>query len=294
MRVLVLGATGMLGYAVYRAFSGDKKFEVFGTLRAESGKRYFDISQSPMLFSGVDVSDPDSIVRVFSKVKPDLIVNCVGVIKQQEDADNPLHVLPVNSMLPHRLAELSALVNARLVHISTDCVFSGDKGGYTEVDESDAKDLYGKSKFIGEVKAMPHVVTLRTSIIGHELQSSNGLIEWFLSQNKTIKGFRKAIFSGVPVNHLAWIIKEYLVPEASLSGLYQVSADPISKYELLKLVAREYGKVITIEPYDDFVIDRSLDSSLFKNATGYTSPEWPVLIEDMHKYYNSIKGVRNV
>jgi|TARA_R110002050_G_scaffold191543_2_gene326370 dTDP-4-dehydrorhamnose reductase len=294
MRVLVLGATGMLGYAAYVGFSGDERFQVFGTLRAESGKKYFHDSLASGLFAGVDFSSSDSIVRVFTQVKPDLVINCVGVIKQQEDAENPLHVLPVNSMLPHRLAELCALAGARLVHISTDCVFSGDRGGYSETDESDAKDLYGKSKFIGEVTTMPHVVTLRTSIIGHELQSRNGLVEWFLSQNNAIKGFTKAIFSGVPVNHLSWIIKEYVAPDASLSGLYQVSADPISKYDLLSVIAKQYGKKVSIEPYDQFVIDRSLDSSLFRKKTGYAPPEWSALIEDMYRYYNSIKGVKNV
>ena len=184
-------------------------------------------------------------------------------------------------MLPHQLAALCEQHCARLVHISTDCVFDGKKGNYIETDISDAIDLYGKSKFIGELSDKPHAITLRTSIIGHELNSSNGLIEWFLSQTGTVNGFKRAIFSGLPTVELARVIAEYVIPQPNLYGLYHVSAELISKFDLLSLVAKIYGKEIEILPETDVIIDRSLDSSRFRTATGYRAPAWPELIKMM-------------
>ena len=151
-----------------------------------------------------------------------------------------MQAIPINSLLPHRLARLCELSGARLVHISTDCIFAGDKGGYLETDPSDAIDLYGRSKFLGEV-SYRNSVTLRTSIIGHELQSSHGLINWFLAQDKQCKGFSQAIFSGLPTVVLAGIIRDVVIPNEDLFGVYHVASQPISKYNLLKLVADVYS-----------------------------------------------------
>ncbi|MGS0738609.1 dTDP-4-dehydrorhamnose reductase family protein [Pseudomonas sp. GG8] len=282
MKVLLLGVTGMLGNAAYRAFCSDSRYEVWGTLRNASGARYFAPETRGNLISGVDVSDFDSIVSVFNRIKPDVVINCVGLIKQLADANNPLSVLPINAMLPHRLSLLCGMVGARLVHISTDCVFSGRKGQYTESDTSDADDLYGKSKFIGELQDIDHAITLRTSIIGHELASHYALVDWFLSQDKAVKGFSRAIFSGLPTIELARVIKDFVLPNPSLNGLYHVSVEPISKFSLLKLVAEIYDKKIDIIEDDSFKIDRSLVSERFKHATGYNAPAWPALIQLMH------------
>ena len=167
--------------------------------------------------------------------------------------------------------------------MSTDCVFAGDKGGYRESDPSDAKDLYGRSKYLGEV-SYPHTITLRTSIIGHELQSANGLIEWFLSQQEKCSGYTRAVFSGVPTVVLAKIIRDVVIPRPELHGVYHVAGHPISKYDLLKLVAQVYGKSIDIVPDDQVVIDRTLNSERFQKATGYSVPEWGKMIELMYKY----------
>ena len=208
--------------------------------------------------------------------------SCSSAI-QLADSDDPLQAIPINSLLPHRLAGLCALLSARLVHIGTDCIFSGEKGGYTENDPSDAKDLYGKSKFLGEVD-YPHAVTLRTSIIGHELQSAHSLIGWFLSQQDHCKGYKRAIFSGLPTVALAQIIRDVVIPSPDLSGVYHVAAKPISKYDLLRLVADVYGKSIEIEPDDQLIIDRSLNADRFRQATGYVVPDWPELIKLMYSY----------
>lgn len=204
-------------------------------------------------------------------------------MKQLADAEDPLQAIPINAMLPHRLSRLCELAGARLVQISTDCVFSGEKGNYRESDPSDAKDLYGKSKFIGELSS-PHTITLRTSIIGHELQSAHGLLGWFLSQEERYNGYAKAIFSGLPTVVLAQIFRDEVIPRPELSGVYHVAGQPISKYDLLKLIATVYGKQIEIVRDDKFVIDRSLNAERFREATGYVAPEWPTLIKTMHSY----------
>jgi dTDP-4-dehydrorhamnose reductase len=283
MKILVLGASGMLGHAMMSVLSERKDWQVSGTLRSDAAKRYFSEAVAQNLIAGVDVENNDALVKVFGRVKPDCVINCVGLIKQLADHDDPLVAIPINALLPHRLARLCEVGGARLVHVSTDCVFSGRKGRYTEADESDAQDLYGRSKFIGEV-AYPHTVTLRTSIIGHELNSAHGLIGWFLSQQGSCRGFSKAIFSGLPTVELARIVRDIVIPDAGLSGLYHVSAKPIDKFALLELTAKVYGKTIQIIPDDKLVIDRSLDSSRFTARTGYVAPEWPQLIEAMHNH----------
>ncbi len=281
MRVLVLGATGMLGNAVFKVLSSSPELSVVGTVRNAKAIDGFDGEVKGNLISGVDVLDQDSLVDVFVRSKPDVVINCIGLIKQLSSAKAPLSVLPINAMLPHRLARLCALIGSRLVHISTDCVFSGRKGMYKENDISDAEDLYGKSKYIGEIVDQSHVVTLRTSIIGHELNSQSSLIDWFLSQSGSVKGFSKAIFSGLPTVELARVILDFVIPQPALQGLYHVSVQPIDKLTLLRHVARIYQKEISIVPDEQLQIDRSLDSSRFRTATGYVPPQWPDLIEAM-------------
>ena len=272
----------MLGHAVFNVFNGDALHEVWGSLRSVAALRYFPLQCHARLLTGVDVLDQDALAAAMVKVRPDLVVNCVGLIKQLADAKDPLTALPINAMLPHRLAHLCALSGARLIHVSTDCVFAGRKGCYVESDLSDAEDLYGKSKYIGELHDLSNAITLRTSIIGHELNSNYALVDWFLSQQGSVKGFSKAVFSGLPTVELARVMKDFVVPHPQLNGLYHVAAKPISKLDLLHLVSAQYGKQIEIRPDDGFVIDRSLDGSRFCDATGYVAPEWSELVANMH------------
>lgn len=283
-KILVLGSTGMLGNAVFRFLSTNQQFQVFATMRHTQDKRFFETELHDHIITNVDVLNNDALMDVFAEVNPDIVINCIGLIKQHAIAKDPLITLPINAMLPHRLVKLCTLSAARLIHISTDCVFSGRKGMYKETDLSDAEDLYGKSKFIGELNDLTNAVTLRTSIIGHELNSNYALIDWFLSQQGSIKGYKKAIFSGLPTIELARVIAEFVIPNDNLSGLYHVSADPIDKFSLLKLVAETYGKVIDIIPDEQLCIDRSLDSTRFKVASGYIPPSWPDLILKMKAF----------
>lgn len=283
MRILVLGVTGMLGNAMFRVLSQEAGNQVFATARSESARKFFVPELAAQIISGVDVENQDSLVRVMAKVKPEVVVNCIGLIKQLEDADDPLLALPINAMLPHRLARLCQLGGARLIHVSTDCVFSGTRGNYLESDPSDAADLYGKSKYLGEV-AYPHTLTLRTSIIGHELTSAHALLEWFLAQKEQVKGYTKAVFSGVPTVELARVVRDVVLHSPELSGLYHVASAPIAKYDLLKLVAEVYGKEIEIISDDALVIDRSLNAERFRAATGYVAPTWPELVKRMYEF----------
>ena len=280
-KVLVLGASGMLGNATLRLFAGSEGFDAVGSVRSAQAQRLFPGPLQSHLIVGVDVESFDSLARLFAQVRPDVVVNCIGVVKQLAQADDPLTAIPINALLPHRLANLCAVAGARLVHMSTDCVFSGAKGMYTEADAADAQDLYGRSKYLGEVD-YPHAITLRTSIIGHELAGAQSLLGWFLSQQGTVKGYTRAVFSGLPTVELARVIRDYVIPRSDLRGLYHVSAAPINKFDLLTLVAQVYGKSTAIVPDDKLVIDRSLDSGRFREITGYQPAPWTELVQTMH------------
>lgn len=282
-RVLVLGVSGMLGNAVFRVFAQSDGYSVMGSARSAGVRGLLPSELREQVVCGVDVENTDSLMRLFALARPNVVINCIGLVKQLAEADDPLAAIPINALLPHRVARLCDVAGARLIHMSTDCVFAGTRGMYREQDASDANDLYGRSKYLGEVD-YPHAVTLRTSIIGHELNSVHGLVGWFLAQQEPVKGYARAIFSGLPTVELARVMRDFVIPNADLRGLYHVSAEPINKFELLKLVAQAYGKEIAIAPDDTLVIDRSLDSSRFREVTGYQPAAWPELVRRMHAF----------
>ena len=273
---LVLGASGMLGNACLKAL-GRPGDVVLGTVRSTGSIRQLPEALQAGVLSGVDAGDFDSVTRAVEVVRPDVVVNCIGMVKQLAESKDPLVALPLNALFPHRLKRLCGVAGARMIHVSTDCVFSGKRGMYRESDRPDADDLYGVSKRLGEVDAA-NAVTLRTSIIGHELSGARSLIDWFLAQESPVDGFTRAVFSGVPTVELARIIRDFVVPNPQLRGLYHVSAEPIDKHTLLTLVAREYGRQTVINRSERLVIDRSLNSDRFRVATGYAPPTWPDLI----------------
>lgn len=283
MKILVLGASGMLGNAVLRVLAADPSHEVWGTVRTPSAQKYFALEIAGRLLVGINVENQDTLAALFARIRPEVVINCVGLVKQFAAAKDPLLALPINALLPHRLARLCELVGGRLIHISTDCVFNGRRGNYRETDASDAEDIYGRSKALGEV-SYPHTITLRTSIIGHELASAHGLVGWFLGQRGTVKGYRKAIFSGLPTVELACVIRDSVLSLPRLSGLYHVASAPIAKYDLLQLVAQAYGVETVIEPDDAVVVNNSLNADKFEAATGYRAPPWTELVRRMHEF----------
>jgi dTDP-4-dehydrorhamnose reductase len=282
LRILVLGATGMLGNAMFRVLAQTKEHEVFGTTRGVEAWRFFDKRAAKRLMTGVDVNNHDSIVQAFATLRPQVVINCIGLVKQLAAADDPLQAVSINALLPHRLASLCEIAGARLVHVSTDCVFSGTKGGYLETDIPDAWDLYGRTKLLGEVD-YPHAITLRTSIIGHELSGCRSLVDWFLAQQGSVSGFTRAFFSGLPTVELSRVVRDVVLSNPRLHGLYHVAAERICKFDLLKMVAEIYGKSVNLISDDRLVIDRSLNASRFRKATGYVAPAWPELVRQMHE-----------
>jgi dTDP-4-dehydrorhamnose reductase len=283
MRVLILGASGMLGSTMLRMFHMHPSIEVFGTVRSTVARDLLPDEFHAQLVTGVDVENNEHLLRLMAKVRPDVIVNCIGLVKQLSESELPLAAIPINSLLPHRLAEICGLFDIRLIHISTDCVFSGSRGLYTETDFADADDLYGRSKYLGEVD-YPNGITLRTSMIGHELHSARSLVNWFLAQEVSVRGFTKAIFSGLPTVEIARVVEEYVLPYPELHGVYHLSVDPISKHDLLSMVKDVYGKKIEIVPDDSLVIDRSLDCTRFRKATGFVPKPWRELVQAMHDF----------
>ncbi len=280
MRLLILGGSGMLGHQLWRGLHA--QHDTWVTLRRPvadfAAHNLFDEAKA-IQFD--DITDDTALERALGQAKPEAVINCVGLIKQRDEASDEALTLRVNAEFPHRLAKRCGEAGARLIHFSTDCIFAGTKGNYTESDPSDAADLYGQSKHQGEV-ADAHSVTLRTSVIGHELGTNLALLDWFLSQRfKAVNGYTKAIYSGLTTLEMARIVDRILTQHTDLSGVWHVASEPISKFALLQLCREKLGWEGVIEPYDEFVCDRSLNADRFNQATGYTPPSWEAMISEL-------------
>jgi dTDP-4-dehydrorhamnose reductase len=274
VRVVVLGADGMAGHAIVRQFA--RGHEVFGTTRAESEDLTKGLGISPAaLISGIDVRDTPGVVRTITELDADAIINCAGIVKQRPS--EAVELLEVNALFPHRLAAALGERGPRLVHLSTDCVFSGRRGFYSENDLPDPADLYGVSKLAGEL-SQPGAVTIRTSIVGLEIKRRTSLVEWLLAQRGSVRGFRQAIFSGLTTVELARVAESILEKHGDLHGVWHVASAPISKFDLLSMLAERTHHSVDVVPDDDFVCDRSLDGSAFQKATGYVPPAWEDMI----------------
>lgn len=293
MKVCILGASGMLGHAMLYELSQCSGLEVWGTVRNEASvSGLLPACCLGRLVGGVDANDFDSIAKALGEIEPEVVVNCIGLIRQLPEGQQPLPCIEINARLPHLLLGLCRKIGSRLIHYSSDCVFDGNKGSpYLEDDQCSAKDVYGLTKYLGEVHDKP-ALTIRTSIIGHELRNKLSLVEWFMAQRGQVNGYRRAIYSGLPTVEHARILAEYILPNKDLFGLFQVASNPISKYELLCLIAREYGLMVTINPSDGVVEDKRLSGQLFYKATGYVPPDWPELVKAMHRGNESFNKAR--
>lgn len=279
MRILILGGDGMLGHQLLKHLQN--RHEVKVTLRQDlSAYAQLNIFSREKAYDAVDIRSLERLVEVLSDFRPEVVINAIGIVKQRADSKESIPSLEINALLPHRLTVLCKGIGARLIHLSTDCIFSGKKGSYQESDPSDAEDLYGKTKYLGEVREA-NSLTLRTSIIGRELSRHRSLLDWFLAQSGTVKGFTNAIYTGFTTLEMSRIIEKMLMEYPEASGVYQVSSDPINKYELLLLVRGKLGHNIEIVPDDLFCCDRSLDSSRFRAEFNYTPPTWPAMIEEL-------------
>jgi len=281
MRILVLGGDGMLGHQLLSHLQPRHIVKV--TLRQEcEAYRQFGLFNRDNSYAGVDVRSLERLTEVMADFRADAVVNAVGIVKQRATGMSSVLNLEINALLPHRLAVLCKGMRARLVHVSTDCVFSGRKGCYLEDDVSDAEDLYGRTKFLGELHD-GGCLTLRTSIVGRELARHHGLLEWFLAQRGTVKGFTRAVFSGLTTQELSRVVEHMLTNHPEASGLYHVSSSPITKYELLRLFSERLGHEIEIVPDDALSCDRSLDSTRFRTRFQYSPPPWPAMVEELRR-----------
>ena len=269
----------MLGHEAIRVLAPD--FEVWGACRHPEELPDLGVPAERMI-GGLDASDADSVHALLDVARPDLVLNAVGIVKQLADAKAAIPSITVNSLWPHLLAEACATRGARMVHVSTDCVFSGNRGMYTEADVPDAFDLYGRSKLLGEVTDRENAVTLRTSIIGWQVGTPTALVGWFAAhRHEPLRGYTRGVFSGLTTRALTEVIRDVLLPDASLSGLWHVSAEPIDKYTLLTSLADHMGWDVDITPTDQPVIDRSLDSTRFRERTGWEPPDWDEMLRQL-------------
>ena len=277
-RFLILGGSGMLGHKLWQ--TARTRVPTFATLRSPSAVATLDLPESEML-APVDAANFDSVLKAVAAVRPTVVVNCIGIVKQLEAAKDPMESISINALFPHRLWQACRAAGARLIHISTDCVFAGTRGGYRDDELSDACDLYGRTKYLGEVDT-DGAITLRTSIIGRELGKPTGLLEWFLAnEGGSVRGFDKAIFSGVTTAELSRVIVRLVEHAPGLSGVFNVSAEPIDKYTLLGMIREAFEMTIEVQRDSGFAIDRSLDSARFRELTGWQPPSWQHMIREL-------------
>ncbi len=288
MKILVLGANGMLGHKMFQTLR-ERFPETYGTIRgctADEPLNRIDLFQRGHIIEEMDASDFPSLEAFLRMRQPEFVINCIGIVKQRAEAEDPIQSITINSLLPHILVRVCREWGGRVIHISTDCVFSGKQGGghgYSEEDPTDAEDLYGKSKQLGEITG-ENALTLRTSMIGRELNNYASLLEWFLSRNHTrVTGYKRAFYSGVTTNHLAEVVGNVIEHHPRLSGLYHVASHTITKYKLLHLIRESFQMFVEITPDENFFCNRSLNGERFHRATGYVCPSWPELIEQLAK-----------
>ena len=282
-KLLIIGVGGMLGNALFRYFDERTNTRTYGLLRNKKKiLNFFNKFNSEKIIEK-DFFDLDNLDQILSDLSPNIIFNCIGIVKQNPLSNDPLSSIRVNSIFPHLLNKLSLKFNFRLIHFSTDCVFSGLQGNYLETDFADANDIYGRSKFLGEISNNGNI-TIRTSFIGKEVGTNRALLNWFLSQKGKIKGYKNAIYSGLTTLEVARVLDKYVIPNPNLKGLYHLSADNINKYSLLSLLNEVYKKDLFIEEDLNIKIDRSLNSNKFRKETGYKPLKWEKAIQEMREF----------
>ncbi|MFZ0037471.1 MAG: SDR family oxidoreductase [Candidatus Acidiferrales bacterium] len=283
MHILILGGTGMLGHKLFQHLR-TRHPETYCTIRGsieQPSIRSISLFHDGGVIEHCDAADFRKLENLLLENKPNFVINCIGIVKQRPQANQAVPSIAVNALLPHQLAEVCGRWGGKLIHFSTDCVFSGKRGNYNEADLPDAEDLYGRTKALGELTDST-ALTLRTSIIGRELAHSESLLEWFLRQeHRRISGFTRAMYSGVTTNYMARVVANLIATSSNLSGLYQVASAAISKFDLLCLLRKAYGLDVAIHPDSKFFCDRSMKGDKFEEATGQLCPAWPELVSEL-------------
>lgn len=283
MKLLILGGSGLIGHKLWQILSvrfGD----VYTTIRkSKDSLQKFEIFDSNKVIENVDVIDFSSVENILNDLSPDVILNCIGITKRRPEINEPIKALKINSIFPHELSKWCAKNNRKMIHFSTDCVFNGKEGNYTEDSLTTAEDNYGRTKAFGEVKNDPNALTIRSSFIGRELSHGSELLEWFLSQNgKVIKGFQKAFYSGVSTIEMSKVVGDIIEYHPDLTGLYQLTTDsPISKFELLNIAKDSFNMNIEIVPDSDFYNNNTLNGKKLKQVIEYTAPSWQTMLDEL-------------
>ncbi len=293
MKILVLGASGMIGHRMWATLS--QLHDVRGAVRRDS---LGPLSLIPGIdpnkcYYKVDAYQFDSVQKVLRDFKPDVVLNCIGIVKQLKDSNDHIKSISLNALFPHQLAKACHEINARMIQFSSDCVFDGFKGNYIETDFQDAKDLYGKSKALGEVNYLENTVTMRTSTIGREVFPHGGLLEWFLgNEGGKVTGYKKAIYSGFPAHRLALIISQYILPNTQLKGVFHIASQPINKFDLLKMIADKFKLNIEIGSNDSVSVERSLNCDQFCKETGFHPLSWSEMMKDLEIDFQVYQKIR--
>ena len=285
MKIVILGSNGLLGNTISKYFFEKSDYQTIGVLRNYSKLKFFNKKYHKNFLIIENILDYNETKEKLQILRPDTLINCLGITNKEkiENSRQIENIININSLLPHRLQRICSEMGTRLIHLSTDCIFSGSKGLYSENDIPDPTDIYGRSKLLGELD-LENTLTIRKSVIGHELVSRKGLLEWFLNQNRTVKGYKNVIFSGLTVLELAKLIDKYIIPRSDLKGILNISGESISKFDLLKIISDIYNKSIEIIPNQSIKINRTLNSSKFNKLTGYRPDPWPVLIKSMYEF----------
>ncbi len=279
MKVLVMGGDGMLGHQLLKTLRSVASLKA--TIRGDRpAEGLAAVLPAADVYGGVDVRDPAAVAGVIDDFSPDVVVNAVGIVKQRPSAAEAVPSIEVNALFPHRLLQKVEAYGGRVIHLSTDCVFSGKKGGYVETDVPDAGDLYGRSKLLGELTE-GNALTLRTSMIGRELKRKKSLLEWFLAQEGPVSGYLKAIFSGLTTAELSRVILRLITEYPEARGLYHLAGPAINKFDLLHLIKKHLGLSVEIQPDDWVAVDRSLDGTRFSTTFDYVPPSWDAMITEL-------------
>lgn len=289
MRIIILGGTGMLGHMLWQHFSLCMP-DTYTTIR-HNRNRYekYGFFKSKNVIDSLDVNDFKELTGVLKCVRPDIILNCIGVTKRRKEANVAIQSITINALFPHKLAAWGYENSAKVINFSTDCVFDGDQGNYDEESLPNATDLYGKTKALGEIQGT-NALTLRSSFIGTELDAGTELLEWFLSQTGTVKGYKNAIYSGFTTLELSRIVENILINYPTAHGIYNISSDAISKYDLLMLIREKMCLNVDVVPDENFCCKRNLDSTKFRNEFDYKPPTWEAMIEELSNTFKA-KGL---
>jgi len=273
MRILILGIDGMIGHKIAQSLSQD--YEVIGSTRKDVNHQKIGLNNC-LLYKKDFIIDDQNVF--FNKISPDVIINCIGITTRRGISRNMSNTDFINSRFPHKISEWVSIKNRRLIHFSTDCVFSGKKGDYLDDDKPDANDIYGMSKAKGEIDNNSSL-TLRCSMIGREIYNHTELFEWLYSmKNKDIEGYANVIYSGVTTFWMGDVIKKILKNNISLSGIYNISSEPISKYHLLLKLSDAFKLNVNVSANLNIKSNKVLNSKKFAEITGIIPPNWDDLI----------------